>query len=141
MFVSRKCLAAFIHLFPRELSTRIHVAQLIHQRPEFLRATLPACEPFQPIAEKLMQRSVLTLRFLSGQLDVGLLCVERNILSHENSVHESRVFEQAWIQPLRRSVLLWEFPLFRAQVVQPLVLAQREMEKRRSPFHAEPKQV
>ena len=81
-----------------------------------------------------MQRSVLTLRFLSGQLDVGLLCVERNILSHENSVHESRVFEQAWIQPLRRSVLLWEFPLFRAQVVQPLVLAQREMEKRRSPL-------
>jgi hypothetical protein len=31
-------------------------------------------------------------------------------------------------------VLLWEFPLFRAQVVQPLVLAQREMEKRRSPL-------
>src|ERR1035438_3667356 len=98
MFVSRKCLAAFIHLFPRELSTRIHVAQLIHQRPEFLRSALPACEPLQPIAEELMQCSVLTLRFLSGKLNVGLVGVKGNVLSHENSVHEFSVLREL-VQP------------------------------------------
>src|ERR1700675_3755528 len=38
-----------------------------------------------------MQRSVLTLGFLSRKLDVGFIGVESNILSHESSVHDCRV--------------------------------------------------
>src|SRR5450631_152615 len=95
MFVSRKCLAALIHLFSRKLSTRIHVAQLIHQRAIFLRSTLPPCDSSQPVAEKFMQRSVPTPGFLSGKLNVRLVGVEGNILSHDNSVHDIRAVSQA----------------------------------------------
>src|ERR1019366_9424025 len=91
MFVSRKCLAARIHFFPRELSTCIHVTKLIHQAAIFLLSNLPARDPLQPVAEKLMQCGVLTAGFLSSQLDVGLIGIESNILPHDNSVHDTRV--------------------------------------------------
>lgn len=91
MFVSRKCLAARIHFFPRELSTCIHVTKLIHQGAIFLLSNLPARDPMKPVAEKLMQCGVLTAGFLSSQFDVGLVGVEGNVLSHGNSVHETRV--------------------------------------------------
>src|SRR5450759_2519719 len=94
MFVSRKCLTALIHLFARKFSTCVHVAQLIHQRTILPSSPLPACNPFQPVAKKLMQRSVLALCFLSGELDVGLLGIKGNVLSHDNSVHDARVFAQ-----------------------------------------------
>src|SRR5438445_768040 len=41
-----------------------------------------------------MQRRVLTLRFLSSKLDVGLVGIESNILSHEYSVHDCRVIRK-----------------------------------------------
>ncbi len=91
ILVSRKCLAAFIHLIARELSTRIHVPQLIHQRAIFLRSTLSARNAFQPVAEKFVQRGVLTLRFFSGQINVGLVGVKSDVSPHDNSVHECRV--------------------------------------------------
>jgi hypothetical protein len=37
-----------------------------------------------------VQSSVLTLRFLPGKLDVRLVSVKSNILSHEYSVHDYR---------------------------------------------------
>src|ERR1019366_3404379 len=94
MFVSRKCLAALIHLFACKFSTRVYVAQFVHQRAILLYPGLPSCNHFQPVPKKLMQRSVLALRFLSGQLDVGLVGVKSNILSHEHSVHHSRALGQ-----------------------------------------------
>jgi len=38
-----------------------------------------------------MQRRVLTAGFFPGQLDIGLVGIERNVLSHDDSVHEVRV--------------------------------------------------
>src|ERR1039458_3110771 len=101
MFVSRKCLAALIHFFPRELSTGIHMAQLIHQGAIFLLSNLTTCDPFQPVAEELMQRSVLTASFLPGQFDVGLIGVECNVLSHGYSVHETRVICKVESYPIQ----------------------------------------
>src|ERR1700730_18736660 len=65
-----------------------------------------------------MQRRVLTLRFRSRKLDVGLIGIESNILSHESSVHDSRVnrntlssVETAWLQDWLRSSFPVFFPL------------------------------
>jgi len=95
MFVSRKCLAAFIHLFARELSTCIHVAQLMHEGAILLDARPPARNPFQPVPKELMQRGVPALRFLSSQLDVGLVRAKSDVLLHDTSVHEIRAIVQA----------------------------------------------
>src|SRR6266536_2513861 len=118
MFVSRKCLATLIHLFAREFSTGVDVAQLIHQRAIILISTLPACDPFQPLSEQLVQRRVPTPGILSGKLDVGLVGVECNVLSHEYSVHDYRVlrklaFRQVWgcSGALTRIGLSFPFPV------------------------------
>src|SRR6266849_1339991 len=84
---------SLIHLVARELATCIGVAQIIHQRSILPRSNR-ARDPCQPVAEKFIERGVLTLRFLSGKLDVGLLGIEDNILSHENSVHHFSVYKQ-----------------------------------------------
>jgi len=91
MLVSRKYLAALIHFFPRELSTRIYVAQFIHQCAILLLSTLTPCNRTQPVAEKFVQRSVLAPGFLTGKLNVGLVGSKCYVLSHENSVHDTRV--------------------------------------------------
>ena len=67
------------------------MAQLIHQGPEFLFSNLSIGNPFQPVAEKFVERRVPVAGVLPGQFDVGLVGAKSNILSHEDSVHEFSV--------------------------------------------------
>src|SRR5260370_32053445 len=66
---------SLIHLVARKLAACICVAQLVHQGPILPRSNT-ASNPFQPVAEKFMQRSVPTPGFLSGKLKVRLVGID-----------------------------------------------------------------
>jgi hypothetical protein len=74
-------LPALIHLVTRELSTRIRVAQIIHQH-SILPRSKTTRNPLQPAAEKFIESGV-TPSFISGKLSVGLIDLEDNILARE----------------------------------------------------------